>query len=339
MSAKIVIAVDGGNSKTHLALADTSGAVLALVRGPLSSPHHIGLSGAISTLEELLDDALADAGMNGEKPVADLAELWMAGIDFPAEEAELCAAFDERGWARRTVVGNDTFAVLRAGTDEGWGVAVTCGSGINCVGVARDGRHARFPSLGTITGDWGGGYDVGLAAVAAAARSEDGRGPHTSLEDAVPRHFGLSAPHELAEAIHRKQIAQRRVEELPPIVFAEAARDAVARDIVEQLASEVVALARVAMQRLDLDRDAPEVVLGGGLLQSGNGVLHAAIERDLHEAAPTANARVASAPPIVGAALLGLDELGADADARARLQTELTGAVRRLETEGGNANG
>jgi N-acetylglucosamine kinase-like BadF-type ATPase len=339
VSPQIVLAVDGGNSKTHLALADTSGAVLALVRGPLSSPHHIGLSGAIGTLEDLLRRALSEAGMSDERPVADLAELWMAGIDFPSEEDELRDAFHERGWTRRTVVGNDTFAVLRAGTDEGWGVAVTCGSGINCVGVARDGRHARFPSLGTITGDWGGGYDVGLAAVAAAARSEDGRGSQTTLEQAVPRYFGLEAPHELAEAIHRNEIAQRRVEELAPTVFAEAAHDDVARSIVEQLASEVVALARVAMQRLDLGRERTEVVLGGGLLQSGNGVLHAAIERDLRDVAPAATARVASAPPIVGATLLGLDELGADADARARLHEELTEAVMRLDGRGGTANG
>ena len=55
------------------------------------------------------------------------------------------------------MVDNDTFAVLRAGTERGWGVAVVCGAGINCVGVSPDGRHARFPALGTITGDWGGG--------------------------------------------------------------------------------------------------------------------------------------------------------------------------------------
>jgi hypothetical protein len=37
-------------------------------------------------------------------------------------------------------------------------------------------------------------------------------------------------------------------------------------------------------------------------------------------------------PPIVGAALLGLDELGADADAQARARDELGAAVERLET-------
>ena len=72
-------------------------------------------------------------------------------------------------------VGNDTLAVLRAGTERGWGVAVVCGAGINCVGVAPDGRSVRFPALGRITGDWGGGYDVGLEALYVAARGEDGR--------------------------------------------------------------------------------------------------------------------------------------------------------------------
>src|SRR5262249_56831032 len=80
------------------------------------------------------------------------------------------------------------------------------GGGSKGVGVAAGGRHARFPALGTVSGDWGGGGDVGLAAVFAAARSEDGRGPRTILEQAVPKHFGLRTPTELAEAVHRGQI-------------------------------------------------------------------------------------------------------------------------------------
>ena len=37
MSRTAVLAVDGGNSKTDLALVEADGSVLALVRGPLSS--------------------------------------------------------------------------------------------------------------------------------------------------------------------------------------------------------------------------------------------------------------------------------------------------------------
>src|SRR5207237_3281450 len=120
---------------------------------------------------------------------------------------------------------NDTHAALRSGTDAGWGVAVVCGAGINCTGVAPDGREARFPSLGEVSGDWGGGFDVGKAAVWAAARSEDGRGPKTSLERSVPAYFGLETPYQLAQEIHAGRVPQRRATELAPLVLQSAEED------------------------------------------------------------------------------------------------------------------
>ena len=332
----IVLAVDGGNSKTDLALVRADGEVLALVRGPLSSPHHLGLDGALDVLQRLLDQASRDAGRARNGTVASIAQLLMAGVDFPSEEEELRRAVSSRGWAERTHVGNDTFAVLRAGTERGWGVAVVCGAGINCVGVSPDGRHARFPALGSITGDWGGGYDVGLAAVSAAARSEDGRGPKTTLEQAVPAHFGLETPTALAEAIHRRQIPQRRILELPPVVFAEARHDAVAAEIVARLAAEVATFAHVALRRLELEDEPTELLLGGGLLQSADGKLAEAIEAELREVAPALRVHKARSAPIVGAALLGLDDLGADQAAQERLRRELGAAVERL---GGASDG
>jgi N-acetylglucosamine kinase-like BadF-type ATPase len=318
-----VLAVDGGNSKTDLALVADDGAVLALVRGPLSSPQHLGVDGCLRVLDELLAEAVREAriGDHGSK-IAQVASLLLAGVDFPAEEQAVREAVEGRGWAQHVYVDNDTFAVLRAGTERGWGVAVTCGAGINCVGVAPDGRHARFPALGEITGDWGGGHDLGKAAVFAAARSEDGRGPRTSLEHVVPAHFGLEAPSELAEAIHFGRIAERRVIELAPLVLAESADDAVAAEIVRRLAAEVVALGRVALKRLGLSDEPAEVLLGGGVLQDADGDLLAAIAGGLREHAPKATVRPTASPAIVGAALLGLDELAASPEAQRRLRAE-----------------
>jgi N-acetylglucosamine kinase-like BadF-type ATPase len=324
-----VIAVDGGASKTHLALVGADGELLTLVRGPQSSPQIVGLAQAL----EVLDGLHADAGADGRARVA---QLNMSGVDFPSEEQELREAIEERGWANRTSVDNDTFAVLRAGTERGWGVAVVCGSGINCVGVSSDGRHARFPALGQITGDWGGGSDVGHAALYSAVRSQDGRGPQTTLERAVPAHFGLETPIEVAEAIHRGRIRSRRLLELPPVVFAEAEHDRVAREILERVASEIVAMARVALERLDLVREPTEVLLGGGLLQSGDGRLRGAVQTELRRVAPNASVTAAGSPPIVGAALLGLDAIGASAQAQRRVREELETAV---EAERGVSDG
>jgi len=318
---KVVLAVDGGNSKTDLALVGADGSLIAFARGPQSSPHHLGDDGCMRVLEDLADKA----GLDGL--VASVATLCMAGVDFPREEERLAELVDARGWATGTTVMNDTFAVLRAGTERGWGVAVVCGAGINCVGVAPDGRQVRFPALGPITGDWGGGSDVGLAAMSNASRSFDGRGPKTTLEQAVPAHFGFETPYELAEAIHAKRIRERRLLELSPVVFAEAEHDEVAAKIVDRLAAEVVALARVALDRLGLEPDGVEILLGGGLLQGEDSRVVGLIRQGL----PDVAVRVTGAPPIVGAALLGLDQVGADAEAQARVRVKLAEVAEQAE--------
>ena len=335
MTAPLVLAIDGGNSKTDLALVRADGEVVALVRGPQSSPHHLGVDGSLRVLDALLAQAATQAGIpNGDGPVAEVGKLFLAGVDFPSEEEAMQAAATSRRLARRISVGNDSFAVLRAGTDSGWGVAIVCGAGINCVGVAPDGRQARFPALGWITGDWGGGYDVGLAAVSAAARSEDGRGPKTTLEQAVPRHFGLETPTKLAEAFHHREIQERRIIELAPVVVAEADRDPTAAEIVARLGEEVVTMIAVALERLGLTEAPVEVVLGGGLMQSGDQRLISAVASGLQDVAPAATVKVTSSPPVVGAALLGLDELQAGPKAQRRAREELTNAFKTIENPG-----
>ena len=322
----MILAVDGGNSKTDLALVEDDGTLVAHVRGPLSSPHHLGLDGCVAVLQELVDRA----GLDGR--TADVGQVLLAGIDFPEEEERLHAALAARGWASRLRVGNDTFAVLRAGTESGWGIAITCGAGINCVGVGPDGRHVRFPALGEISGDWGGGTDVGMSGLWAAARSEDGRGPKTALEQLVPAELGYETPSAVAYAMHVGELPRRRVLDLAPVVLH--ADDPVALEIRDRLADEIVALARATFVRLGLGDDPVEVFVGGGLMRSADARLLSRIESGLRDVSPAIVLRRASQPPIVGAALLGLDEIGAGAAAQARARTELGEAVQRLEEVG-----
>jgi N-acetylglucosamine kinase-like BadF-type ATPase len=323
---RLAVAVDGGNSKTDAALVREDGAVLGLARGPGSSPHHLGPDAAADVIGELIEQLAPQ-----EHPAEAL--LLLAGVDFRDEEEAIEELARKRGWATRIRVRNDTLAILRAGTDAGWGVAVVCGAGINCLGVAPDGREARFPALGAITGDWGGGGDIGPEALFAAARSEDGRGPRTILESRVPRHFGLEKPMELAHAIHRGQVSERRLLELAPLVFELADDDAVAAGIVDRLVSEIVALVRVATARLRLEESVFDVVLGGGLLQHAEPRIVAAIAQGVHRTAPGAVVRPTAAPAIVGSALLVLDGLGADEAAKKKVREELE---REAVTIGGS---
>src|SRR5919204_5626764 len=117
-----VLAVDGGNAKTDLALLDSGGALLSFARGGGSSAHNLGVEGSIGVLEGLLTDAIGRAGLGSfEGPLASAAYLLLAGADLPEERSALQARIGELHWSHRLVVDNDTLALLRAGTDRGWG--------------------------------------------------------------------------------------------------------------------------------------------------------------------------------------------------------------------------
>jgi N-acetylglucosamine kinase-like BadF-type ATPase len=321
-----VLAVDGGNSKTEVALVDAAGDVLGAARGPGTSHHHLGVPAAMEALEALVAAACRDAGIPpGGRPLAEVGVWCLAGLDFPADDQALGPAVAARGWAGQALLHNDVFAVLRAGSGRTWGIGVVVGAGMNCVGVAPDGREVRFPAVGDLSGDWGGGRDVGVAAVGAALRGEDGRGPETTLTRAVAGWFGLGSALAVTEALFCGRIDQGRVLELVPLVFAEAeAGDPVADQLVARQVEEVVAMAWAAIRRLGLAGLDVDVVCGGGLFRGDTPAFLERIRSRLAPLAPAARLRRLTAPPVVGAALLGLDRLGAPPGAAERLRATLT---------------
>jgi N-acetylglucosamine kinase-like BadF-type ATPase len=325
--AAAVLAIDGGNSKTDVALVAADGTLLTSVRGPGASHEDFGVGEALRRLGELVRLAAGRAGLPPGGLVARHTSACLAGADLPEEEAQLTAAIQQQGWSLTSAVANDTFAVLRAGLtpaegERPWGIAVTCGAGINCVGVGPDGQTTRFLAFGTLSGDWGGGIGLGREVIWCATRAEDGRGEPTALRAAVAAFYGMGSMHEVAVAFHLNQLTEDDLIRLTVVLFdAAAAGDAVARSLVELQAAEICAMALTAIRRLDLD-GAPgiPVVLGGGVLEARNPLLTDAITRRLATAAPGANARVVDTPPVTGAALLGLDYLGAGPAAEKRLR-------------------
>ncbi|GIH76857.1 N-acetylglucosamine kinase [Planobispora longispora] len=322
---RTVLAIDGGNSKTDVALVGEDGSVLATGRGAAFEPQRAGVGAAIDVIAETVRRAL---GERAAPPYADHVAAYVAGADLPVEEEALRDEILARGYGREAVVGNDTFALLRSGASGPYGVAVVCGAGINAVGVSPTGEVARFPALGKITGDWGGGMGLGEETLWHAVRSEDGRGPATGLERAVREHFGARTVEEVSLGLHFGDLPHARLHELVPVLMTTAAAgDAVARSLVARMAEEVTVLAVVALRRLDLLGVPMEVVLGGGVLTARDPLLNGMIEELFTERAPQAKLVVADVPPIVGAALLGLDALDASEEAKARLRARFSAEV------------
>ena len=324
-AAAAVLAIDGGNSKTDVALVAADGTLLATVRGGPSNHQTVGSEQATKELTTLVREVAEQAGIEVDGPVAQHTSACLAGADLPVEEASLERLVESLGWSATSTVVNDTFAVLRAGVpDDGphWGIGVVCGAGINCVGIAPDDQTTRFLSLGDISGDWGGGGDLGPMALWWAARAEDGRGPETELRTAVAAHFGMSRVEDVIIGMHLGTINQSARHELVPVLFEVAGRgDKVARDVVLRQATEICLMVTVAARRLDLAEmpDVP-VILGGSLMTAHDPVLSQAITDELAAAMPGALIRIVDVPPVAGAALLGLDHVGASPAAAARLR-------------------
>ncbi len=324
-----VLAIDAGNSKTDVAIIAPDGTVRGAARGGSFRPDRLGATAAVAGVAPLVEEARAAAGLDGIGRLAQHVSACLANVDFPVEHEALESAIAAQAWGGSIEVFNDTFALLRAGLDEPRGVAVVCGAGINCAGLLPDGRTARFAAVGHISGDWGGGGGLWQEAMWWAARAVDGRGPATALTEALPRQAGLTTMDELIAAVHLGRLSEAECMELTPVLFAVAATgDEVASDLVRRQAEEVVALAVAAMRRLGVLGEPIPVVLGGGVLTAGHPQLMDEIASRLSAAAPLAEPRVVRTPPVVGAALLGLDRINAAPDVRDRLRSSFaaTGA-------------
>ncbi|MBS0025301.1 N-acetylglucosamine kinase [Microbacterium paraoxydans] len=323
--ARLVLAVDGGGSKTDVVLLDTAGEVLAWERGSGSSPQIDGLDPSVRVIDDLVRRAL-----DGRDPRdLDVVGLYLSGLDLAEEIEAFRAAIAPLPWAPGAIVENDLHALLRAGTDARDAVAVICGTGMNAIGVRADGAQVRFPALGPLSGDWGGGAELGDAVVWHAARAEDGRGPQTALVELLLTAVSAPTVAALIEDVHLGRRPAQSFASLAPVLFeAAAAGDEVARSVVRRQADEVVAFVRACVTRLGLRDVEIPVLFGGGVARGRDPLLLSGIRAGLAEHAPAARLEIVDAPPVLGAALLVLDAADAGPDAKEHARRALSSDLR-----------
>lgn len=327
-ASDLVLAVDGGGSKTDVVLLDIDGSVLAWERGRGSSPQLEGLGESVRIIDALVARVLDGRDTHRLAHIG----LYLSGLDLPDEIDAFRDAVTHLAWARAPLVAeNDLHALLRAGTDAPDAVAVICGTGMNAIGVRSDGAVVRFPALGPLSGDWGGGSELGDAVVWHAARAEDGRGPSTALHGMLLDAVAAPSVSAFIEDVHlgRRDDAFAG---LAPLIFdAALAGDTVARSVVQRQGDEVVAYVAACIARLGLqDQDVP-VVFGGGVARARDPLLLQTIADGLAASVPRAGLEIVDAPPVLGAALLALGDAGADAAASARAAASLSTDVRFAE--------
>jgi N-acetylglucosamine kinase-like BadF-type ATPase len=313
------LGIDAGGTKTLALIVDEAGQVLGAGRAGSGNWESVGLEGALEAYAQALGDALSAAGLH----VGDLAAAGytLAGFDWPSDEGRLAPVVARLGVPGPYILMNDTAAALRAGTIDGVGVAVICGTGSTVAGCNRRGESFRTFGLGMLWGDYPGASGLVAAALGALGRAHFGSGPSTALEPAILAWYRAASVAELAEWASRGVITAPDAQLAPLVVEVAAQGDAVALEIVRAAGEQMGQNAAAVARRLELADEPFALVLAGGVFRSGSPALLAALETPVRAYAPRSHTVLLDVPPAIGSALLALDAAGVTLtpDARARL--------------------
>lgn len=186
-----------------------------------------------------------------DRAPVDRAVFGLTGL--PADEptrVRLGAGLAELMSAREVVLCADN-VTAHAGLLRGArGVAITVGTGVNCLAVDPEtGSCRRVDGWGHLFGDDGSGFAIGRAGIAAVLRAVDGRGPRTALTAPAQARFGTA--HRMTQGLYTSPtVVDTTAQFAVTVLHAAEAGDAVATDIVAAAAGELARSTAAAVAAL-----------------------------------------------------------------------------------------
>lgn len=303
------LGVDIGGTKSHAMIADASGRVLGFGHAGAGNHEVVGYEGLAAALGAVTGEALAQAGL----APGDLsgAGFGVAGYDWPSERPPTLDAIHTLRLNCPVEAVNDTIIGLLAGAEQGWGVALVAGTSNNCRGWDRHGNEGRVLGNGDAFGENGGAYEIASQAIQVVGKAWTRRGPQTALSQALVERAGAQDVADLLEGL--SQETYQIDASAAPLVFQVAtAGDPVAQGVIRWAGEELASLVLGVVRQLDLQAEAFDVVMVGSTFRGGPLLLEP-LFATVHAEAPLARFVPLTAPPVVGAVLLGMRTAGLNA--------------------------
>src|SRR5262245_37808748 len=226
---KVVLAIDGGGSRTRCLTIDSSGSVLGHSESGPSNHLLVNEEIVRRSLAEATRKALSSCGLNNNAVACLSAGL--AGVDFDGADAPpMEALLKDLGFD--SLVINGDMVIAHAGALQSRpGVVALAGTGSVTLGIGSDGKRVKVGGWGPIYGDEGSAYRIGQMALRAAARAYDGRGSATRLTDALLTALGLTDFRQTVARVYVQRMESREIAALARVAYEVAeAGDEVARD-------------------------------------------------------------------------------------------------------------
>lgn len=302
-----VLGVDGGGSATRSVIISTEGEVLATAEAGPSNPITIGAERALANILEAVDEASARCGVHEFLA----SRLGVAGTDRSRLRQELLDGM--RPSFGDTAIVSDAASALAGGTGCRPGVVVIAGTGSIAYGENGLGETARAGGWGWRLGDEGSGYTIGLKAIMAALRAQDGRGPETVLKQKIVSHLGLGRLEDIIDWVYEPGREPRGIAYLVPLVReAEAEGDEAAALVMAEAGADLGFVANAVIRRLGMSGEF-SVSLNGGVFKQPSGYI-IAFEEVVRREAPECALIKPRMPPLLGSGLLALKSLGVTID-------------------------
>ncbi len=274
-SPGFVLGADIGGTSTRVAIATTSGEVVAVATGGAGNPAAIGLDASGAVVRSVVAEARAAARIPDPSDGSIVAAvLGLAGVTtLHRETADSFVDHVMGPDGARTRLVSDLAVAYASGTWQPHGIVTIAGTGSGAVEIDHGTQLARRDAWGWLLGDEGSGWWLGREAVRAAL-SELERGVEPGpVTRAVMTELGTS---DLASTIAQCYArTPRALSELAPVV-SRALPDPTAAAILDRAARVITA----RVQELSGERRDLPIVLAGSLV-TGNGPLSEAVRERL----------------------------------------------------------
>jgi N-acetylglucosamine kinase-like BadF-type ATPase len=301
---QLYLGVDGGGTKTGVALLDAKGELLASATGGPANPLRVGVETAVANIASAVDKA-CDIGEVSRGDIL-AAVLGLAGVRRQDIRERIRESFVARFRIRNTVVTTDADIALYGTTRGAAGLVVIAGTGSICLGVDGNGKRAMAGGWGPIAGDEGGGRGIAGEALHAIAKASDGRGPETKLSERAAEYFRASNVENLISAIYSPQMDNSRIAGFAKLVVETAAEgDSVSIRIIREAGIELGVAATAVIKRLGLEKTEFPVGCVGSVFNAGE-LLTAPMAETIHRAAPKAFLTRPTIPPAQAAAVMAM---------------------------------
>ncbi len=319
-----VFGVDGGASNSRAVLSTLQGEVLYTANGPGVNYHECGAEKAASTLHRLFQDCLegARARVDECKGLC----FGLAGIGREKDHSILMPVLEQKFTAGSFILTSDAEIALTSGSLSDQGILIIAGTGSMVYGKTEGGLTARAGGYGPLLSDEGSGYRIGLEAMRATVKDEEGIGLPTALTQKLYSVLNFRGLDDLVQWSVSGNAGKEKIASLAPLVIRTAEEeDPVAEEILYQQADQLALYVEAVYKKLEMP-ERVDVILAGGILDQAS-FYWQIIRRKIIYLIPGAHVMAPKLEPVLGAILFGMSH------ARIKIDSDIINSLRRSHAE------